>query len=215
MVAFDVGETLIDETRIWERWADRLRVTRLTFLGVLGAIVAAGRPHVEVFETFRPGFQLASELEAWAKDDPDGLRERFDEEDLYADVRDAFAALGDRDLRVIIAANQPPAARAALEAMDLGVDTILISDELGIAKPDPRFFDAVAQAAGVRPNRLAYVGDRVDNDVLPAKRAGMKAVLVRRGPWGHLQARWPDAACADAVVGSLAELPDVLGGPPR
>ena len=35
-VVFDVGENLIDETRIWTRWAERLGVPALTFLGVLG-----------------------------------------------------------------------------------------------------------------------------------------------------------------------------------
>jgi FMN phosphatase YigB (HAD superfamily) len=51
------------------------------------------------------------------------------------------------------------------------------------------------------------VGDRVDNDVLPAAAAGMVAVHVRRGPWGRLQ-RTP----AEAAIGldDLASLPDAL-----
>ncbi len=35
------------------------------------------------------------------------------------------------------------------------------------------------------PSEVLYVGDRLDNDVLPAKSAGMQAVLIRRGPWGY------------------------------
>jgi len=209
-VSFDVGETLIDETRLWSRWADRLGVPRLTFLGVLGGVAALGRSHRDAFEIVQPGFDLDVELTRWAHDDPGGLRENFDGDDLYPDVRECFAAMRELGLRVIIAGNQPPQAKGALEAMDLGADGILTSDELGVSKPDPRFFAAVAEAVGLTPSEVAYVGDRVDNDVIPARDAGMIAVLVRRGPWGHLHAEWPQAAEADHIVESLAGLADVL-----
>jgi HAD superfamily hydrolase (TIGR01549 family) len=217
VAAFDVGETLIDETRIWSRWADRLGVTRLSFLGVLGATAAAGRPPQDAFELVRPGIDLAAEIGRWAADDPTGLRENFDADDLYPDVRECFAALHAAGIGVVIAGNQPPQARDALVAMDLGVDRILISDEIGLHKPDPEFFVAVADLAGVEPALVAYVGDRVDNDVLPARRAGMCPLLIRRGPWGLLQAEWPEAAEAEHVIDSLDELPDLLSGspPPR
>jgi FMN phosphatase YigB (HAD superfamily) len=57
---------------------------------------------------------------------------------------------------------------------------------------------------------IAYVGDRLDNDVMPARRAGMRTVLLRRGPWGYLHAERPEAALADAVTDSLASLPELL-----
>jgi FMN phosphatase YigB (HAD superfamily) len=94
--------------------------------------------------------------------------------------------------------------------MDLGADSILISDDLGVAKPDQGFFAAVADAAGVDPAQIAYVGDRIDNDVVPANAAGMVSVLVRRGPWGFLHASWPEAATADVIADSLLVLPDLL-----
>ena len=92
-LAFDVGETLIDESRIWTRWADRLGVTPLTMLGVLGAMAAVDRPHMDAFHVLRPGIDVDVELSRWRADDPDGLRENFDAEDLYGDVRTCFAAL--------------------------------------------------------------------------------------------------------------------------
>jgi HAD superfamily hydrolase (TIGR01549 family) len=210
VAAFDVGETLIDETRIWSRWADRLGISRLSFFGVLGAMAAAGRPHEDAFSLVRPGLDVAEELVRWEADDPAGLRVNFDADDLYPDVRACFSALHAEGIEVVIAGNQPPQARNALAAMGLGVDRILISDEIGVHKPAPEFFTAVAELAGVAPEHVAYVGDRVDNDVLPARRAGMSPVLVRRGPWGLLQAEWPAATEADHVVDSLAELPDRL-----
>jgi FMN phosphatase YigB (HAD superfamily) len=50
------------------------------------------------------------------------------------------------------------------------------------------------------------VGDRVDNDVLPAAAAGLRSVWIRRGPWGHIQAV-PAAFQPSLVIDTLAELP--------
>ena len=209
-VAFDIGETLIDETRIWSRWADRLGVPRLTLMGVLGGIAAQGRSHMEIFEFFRPGFDLGTELDRWRTDDPDGLRENFDVDDLYPDVRPTFDRLRKMGKRLVIAGNQPRHARKALEAMSLDADAVLISADLGLEKPSKEFFRKVTEVAGGNAEQVLYVGDRLDNDVLPAKSAGMKAVLIRRGPWGFLQAEWPQSSQADAIIDGLAEIPGLL-----
>ncbi|GAB3207991.1 HAD family hydrolase [Marinactinospora thermotolerans] len=206
-VVLDVGETLIDETRLFGRWADRLGVPHLTFFGALGAMAAAGRPLIDAFRLVRPGFDLEAEIAAWREEEPGSLRENFDSEDLYPDVRPALTALREAGLQVLIAGNQPVQAGPALEAMGLPVDAIHISDVWGVAKPDPAFFARVAQEAGNAPEEILYVGDRVDNDVLPAKEAGMCAALLRRGPWGYLHSELPEAARADVIVDSLAELP--------
>jgi FMN phosphatase YigB (HAD superfamily) len=58
----------------------------------------------------------------------------------------------------------------------------------------------------VEPAKIAYVGDRVDNDVIPALGGGMVAVHLKRGPWGHLQEPPPEAL----RIASLDELPAVL-----
>ncbi len=87
---------------------------------------------------------------------------------------------------------------------------ISCSGLLGAEKPDERFFSGLADALDLPAGEIAYVGDRVDNDVVPAARAGMKAVFIRRGPWGVLQADWPEAARAHARIESLAELPEAL-----
>jgi FMN phosphatase YigB (HAD superfamily) len=57
----------------------------------------------------------------------------------------------------------------------LPVDRVATSAGWGVAKPDPAFFARVAAGVGAAPERIAYVGDRVDNEVLPASRAGMLA----------------------------------------
>ncbi|GAA0912119.1 HAD family hydrolase [Nonomuraea longicatena] len=206
-LVFDVGETLIDETRIWTRWADRLGVTRLTFMGVLGGVAALDRSHRDAFQIVRPGLDIEAEIAAWAHDDPDGLRNSFDADDLYPDVRPAFTALRAAGYQVVIAGNQPVAAYDALAAMDLPADSIHTSDGWGVAKPAPEFFAKVASVAGREPAEILYVGDRLDNDIRPARAAGMRTALLRRGPWGHLHADRPEAArIADVVVDDLHAL---------
>src|SRR6184192_4298534 len=60
-VVFDVGETLLDDTREFAAWADWIGIPRHTFSAVLGAVTAEGRNNAETFQYFRPGFDLATE----------------------------------------------------------------------------------------------------------------------------------------------------------
>ncbi|GAA3758127.1 HAD family hydrolase [Salinactinospora qingdaonensis] len=206
-VVFDVGETLINESRIFARWADRLGVPHLTFFAIIGGVLAQGRPLGDAFDVIRPGIDVNAEITAWRAEEPESLRENFDAEDLYPDVRPTLRRLRETGLGVLVAGNQPTRAEPALVAMRLPVDAIHVSDVWGVAKPDPAFFDRVRHEADVKPEEILYVGDRVDNDVLPAKAAGMRAALLRRGPWGYLHAELPEAAHADVILDGLAELP--------
>ena len=60
-VVFDVGETLIDETREYGAWADWLGIPRNTFSAVFGAVIALGMDYRDTFQYFRPGFRLDDE----------------------------------------------------------------------------------------------------------------------------------------------------------
>ncbi|MBO0744711.1 MAG: HAD-IA family hydrolase, partial [Candidatus Dormibacteraeota bacterium] len=178
-------ETLVDETRIWGEWADAIGVPRLTFFAALGAIVQQGVPRDRgLFDLVRPGltFQKAAALRGTAEPG-------FGPGDLYPDARPALQTLREAGFQVGIAANQPPGAALSLERCDLSYDWLLISDLERLSKPDPAFFRLLVRRAGVPPDRIAYVGDRVDNDVLPAAAAGLRPVHVRRGPWGVIHAR--------------------------
>ncbi|MEU8141702.1 HAD family hydrolase [Nonomuraea sp. NPDC048901] len=205
-VVFDVGETLIDETRIWSRWADRLGVSSFVLMGALGGMAALDRSHSEAFQLVRPGLDIEAEIAAWERDEPHSLRNHFDADDLYPDVREAFKALRGAGYQVIVAGNQPARAYDALVAMDLPVDSVHTSEGWGVSKPAPEFFAKVAAIAGREPAEILYVGDRLDNDVLPASRAGMRTALLRRGPWGYLHAERPQARAADMIVDDLPAL---------
>jgi FMN phosphatase YigB (HAD superfamily) len=102
-----------------------------------------------------------------------------------------------------LAGNQPAKAKEALERLRLPVDWIANSAELGAEKPSPEFFARVAGKAGLPPNQIAYVGDRLDNDVVPAQAAGMRSVFLVRGPWGEAHAIWPEARQALVTISTL------------
>jgi FMN phosphatase YigB (HAD superfamily) len=109
-----------------------------------------------------------------------------------------------------VAGNQTAQAERLLRALDLPVDFIGTSAGWGFEKPSRGFFDRIIADCGCAPGEIAYVGDRLDNDIRPPLAAGMVAVFVRRGPWGYIDASHPDAARAHVRVESLHELPEHL-----
>jgi len=82
----------------------------------------------------------------------------------------------------------------------------LAARDAGMLKPDPRIFGLLLQRAGLGPERVVHVGDDVIADVEGARRAGVTPVWLNRA--GE---QWPTAAPPPLTVGSLAELPDLLG----
>jgi HAD superfamily hydrolase (TIGR01662 family) len=210
-ICLDVGETLIDETRVWSTWADELGIPRLTFLAALGAIIARGGQHRDIFPEFG--------VDDWP------MRMRavesayggFQERDLYPDALPAIGALREAGYRLAVIANQPQERAAELRALGVEADVMAMSAGMGVAKPDPAFFAQALELMGqADPGCVAYVGDRIDNDVLPAASAGMRAIWIRRGPWGVIQREpaTPRPALVVASLGELVERVDEVWQPP-
>jgi HAD superfamily hydrolase (TIGR01509 family) len=188
VVFFDIGETLVDETGMWERAADAAGVPRFTLMGVIGGLAARGEDHNRAWELLGVEHPAST----------------WNEGDWYADARPCIEALRARGIVVGAAGNAPAFVEDALRAR---VDLVGSAASWGVEKPAREFFDRVCVESGCARGEIAYVGDRVDNDVEPALRAGMTAVHVRRGPWGILHEPPPEAI----RVRSLAELPEALG----
>ncbi|HEY7331703.1 MAG TPA: HAD family hydrolase [Candidatus Limnocylindria bacterium] len=203
-VCLDVGETLVDETRIWSAWADELAIPRLTFMAALGAVLARGGDYRDVFGVFDVG-DWRARIPA-VEDRYGGFREG----DLYPDARRGLAALESAGYRVAVAANQPAVRADQLRALGIGPDVLAMSDALGVAKPDPAFFASILELLGdPEPGTVAYVGDRIDNDVEPAIAAGMRGVWIRRGPWALIQR--PRTVEPALTVDTLDELAERIG----
>jgi HAD superfamily hydrolase (TIGR01509 family) len=186
-VVFDVGETLVDETGMWTRVAEAGGVTPFTLMAGLGATIALERPHDDV----------------WAMLGIEHPAGRWTMDDWYLDARPCLERLRAAGYRVCACGNTPAFVEQELAPL---VDAVASSESLGAWKPAPEFFARVVELAGVSAEKIAYVGDRVDNDVAPAIVAGMVGVHIRRGPWGHLQEPPKEAI----RIRSLDELPKVL-----
>ena len=204
-VCLDVGETLIDETRVWSTWADELGIPRLTFLAALGAVIERGGEHRDVFGMFGVDdwqLRLAS---------VEGAYGGFRDEDLYPDAIRAIDGLREAGHRIAIIANQPASRTDELRAIGVDAEILAMSEAMGVGKPAPAFFErALELMGGPDPGDVAYVGDRIDNDVRPAAAAGMRPVWLRRGPWGVIQ-RIGDGPRPALTVNSLDELVERIG----
>jgi HAD superfamily hydrolase (TIGR01662 family) len=195
-VFFDVGETLVDEERWWRELCERTGLQPHVVWAALGVTIERGEEHDALWA------HLGVER-------PDGWWEElmYSFADLYPDALDCLQRTRAQGLQVGIAGNQTEALEQWAREEGLPADVVASSASLGVRKPDREFFMRLAVLAECSPDELAYVGDRVDNDVLPAAAAGLMAIHVRRGPWGRLQRTPPEAAVG---LDDLASLPDAL-----
>lgn len=209
-IVFDIGETLVRDDRHWASWADWLGVPSHTVSALVGAAVAQGRDGTDALRVLRPGMDVGEACHARAAA---GRGEYLDETDLYPDVRPALAELRALGLRIVVAGDGTTRAGELLRALDLPADLVATSEEWGAAKPDREFFVRVLEASGAAPEDTLYVGDHPADDLFPAKSSGLRAAHIRRGPYGHWWADHPDVVeTADWRLGSLTELPALLGG---
>lgn len=165
----------------------------LTFFAVLGAVIERRQPHGETWPLLGVPRSAAS-LPAFTADD------------LYPDALPCLRGLHKAGYVIGLAGNQPARAEAVLRSLDTPIDLVASSERWGVEKPDRAFFERIVTELGLPAGQIAYVGDRLDNDVLPAQAAGLHGVFIRRGPWGHIHATWPEVVEADARIESLDDL---------
>ena len=172
---FDIGNTLYDET-----WSDYDRVVSFIktndlnidpsdFLAQmrLGASVYSPSPFAYAREHF-------------------GIKENYpyssEKEVLFEGVADVLEYLSEH-YKLGILANQPSSTSERLKRDGIYhyFDICLLSETEKLFKPDPAFFEYAIQKANCSPDRIVMVGDRLDNDIMPAKAAGMKTVRIKQG----------------------------------
>ncbi|GAB18398.1 putative hydrolase [Gordonia effusa NBRC 100432] len=195
-LVFDVGETLVDESRLWSVQADRAGVTPFALMGLIGAMIERGEDHRVAWDLLGCPRPSTSETITTA--------------DLYPDALECLRAAKKAGFAVGIAGNQPAAAVTQLSALGFDADYVASSAEWGIAKPAPEFFAKLIAVSGFQPRQIMYIGDRLDNDILPANAAGLRTAFIKRGPWGHLHASDQSVKTADLQLDSLTDLVSAL-----
>lgn len=126
---------------------------------------------------------------------------------LRPDIAELLRKLHEQGLNLGIVANQPDRMRERLEREGIAglFDHHCLSGVTGFRKPDTRAFAAAVEALGVAPAECIMVGDRIDNDIAPAKALGMATILFRTGRHRRQKPRSP-AEEPDAIVTDVAEL---------
>jgi HAD superfamily hydrolase (TIGR01509 family) len=132
--------------------------------------------------------------------------------DAYPEAVAVLSGLRAAGFRLGVLANQPASARVDLDRAGIAAlcDGVWLSGAVGLAKPDPAFFRLALDAWALTPGRVAYLGDRPDNDVAPAKALGLATVRVCRGPHSGQLPRG-DTERADVETRDLTEAARHLG----
>lgn len=199
-IFFDVGTTLVDETEAYNhRIRDAIAGTDITF---------------EQFQEKRIFFakqNLKGDLEAikyfgltktpWHKED----------EVPYPDAADVLKYLNSQGYKIGVIANQSPGTATRLEKWGLlkYIDVVAASAELGVVKPDRAIFDKAFEMAECTAQEAVMIGDRLDNDISPAKKLGMKVIWIRQGFAIYQNPQMAEYQ-PDYIVDSLSELKELF-----
>jgi HAD superfamily hydrolase (TIGR01549 family) len=215
VVLFDVGGPL-DLEFAWEIAVDSAIAAACSLEGIRLDQAALEEASERAVEAFAPD-AYAHMIETLCGGDPatiERVRQRMrtiigslDLFQLRPDIDGLLRRLVDRGLKLGIVANQPAAVVPRLERA--GIAPLFaytgVSGTTGLRKPDPRAFQAAAEALGAAPADCIMVGDRIDNDIVPAKALGIAAILFRSGRHRRQKPRTPIEA-PDAIVSDVPEL---------
>ena len=172
-IFFDMGSTLIDESiAIEHRIREVIEGTDITYEQfVEKKIFFAKQNKSAELETLK-FFGLTKT--PWHKG----------EERLYPEAVECLKRLHTR-YKIGIIANQSPGSEERLKNFGLWeyIDVLVASAEEGVAKPDRRMFEIALARAGCKPEEAAMVGDRLDNDIVPANDVGMYTIWIKQGNW--------------------------------
>ena len=202
---FDVGYTLVNEDAVWE---DRCREQAQTDEAKNLGLSAADIYHeIEIASISRkPQFRTLIDKYSFKEVAP----YRTELEKLYKDAPAVIKALSQKyELGII--ANQLDGLKERLEAFDLlqYFKYIISSWDVKIMKPDIRIFEYALDKANCTPQETCMIGDRLDNDILPAKALGIKTVWIKQG-FGALQKPLSKSEEPDHSINNLSELLEIF-----
>ena len=197
---FDVGSTLVDETEAYNhRIREMIQGTAVTF---------------EEFDYMRAqfarqGFNGDAETAKYF-----GLSKtpwHSEDETPYAGAEATLAELKKRGYCIGIIANQTSGVSDRLKNWGLlkYMDVIAASAELGVSKPDKEIFERALEMADCKPAEAVMIGDRLDNDIVPANATGMATVWIKKGLAVYQNPnQFP--CVPDFTVETLSELLDIF-----
>lgn len=198
-VFLDVGSTIVDEHIAYEhRMREVAERANVTYDSVY-------KKAMEFYHNNQKGdLEIAKlfgvELTKWHEED----------EILYEDARECLHELHGR-YHIGIIANQSLGTAERLKQYGVleYIDLVIASAEEGVSKPDKRIFEIALNRAKCTPEQSIMIGDRIDNDIIPAKRIGMKTIWIKQG-FGRYWKITKECEKASYEVNCLTELLEIL-----
>lgn len=196
---FDIGSTLINEEKAYQdRIEQAIAETNITYdtfyqrmlvlfqEGLKGDLIA-----LQEYSLERPKWK--SELEI-----------------LYPDAKIVLETLHNR-YKIGVIANQLPNLEKRLENFGIRqwIDLIISSADCGFSKPSSKIFQLALQQASCSASSATMIGDRLDNDIAPAKALGMKTIWIKQGFSAYSPIQSPSEE-PDFTVNSLSDLLKIL-----
>lgn len=168
---FDVGSTLVDEHIAFEhRFRDIADLANVEYEQVYNNAI-------ELYKQNKKGDlelakQLGVQLPKWYNED----------EILYQDTARSLELLSTK-FKIGIIANQELGTKERLQKYGIlkYIDLVIASAEEGVSKPDRRIFEIALQRSKCKPSEAVMIGDRIDNDIVPAKLLGMHTIWIKQG----------------------------------
>ena len=202
---FDMGYTLVDESAVWKSRCEEQAATEeakclgLSAESIYQEIEKASLARLPQYRTVIKKFQFRTVAPY-----------RHELEKLYEDAQNVLRFLSDKyELGVI--ANHTDGLRERLERFGiLQYFTHVISSwDFQIMKPDTRIYEYALKTAECLPQDAVMIGDRIDNDIAPAKAVGMKTVWIKQG-FGRLQTPLGEEDTPDYTIEHLSELLNIF-----
>jgi HAD superfamily hydrolase (TIGR01662 family) len=198
-IFFDIGSTLVDESVAYQNRIERtIAGTNVTYDDFYNKMV-------EISKYNQSGYNKA--LEAY------GLKTvpwNSDDEFVYPETENCLGELS-KHYRIGIIANQNLGSEERLEKLGLlkHIDLVIASAEEGVAKPDLRIFQIALARADCKPEEAVMVGDRLDNDIIPANKIGMTTVWIKQGFGSYAEPKTVEEQ-PDYIVNNLVEITELF-----
>ena len=198
-VFFDIGSTLVDESVAY-----RNRILR-TIANTDISYDDFDQRMVEISKHDQNAYNKAVEAYGLKK-----VSWNSEDEIKYPEAENVLRELSKR-YKIGIIANQELGSEQRLDKLGLlkYIDIVIASAEEGITKPDLRIFQIALDRANCKPEEVVMVGDRIDNDIIPANKIGMKTVWLKQGFGSYAEPKTVEEQ-PDYIVNSLAEIAELF-----
>ncbi len=192
---FDIGSTLVDESKCYEyRCNEIIKSNGVNAEEFYAKVLDYAK--INAFPIKAAARHYGFKIPGWPKE----------LEQLYSKTKEILELLSHK-YKLGIIANQVAGTQERIDNWSIGkyFDIVVASAEAGCSKPDLRIFKIALEQAECKPENAVMIGDRLDNDVTPAKKLGMKTVWVRQG-FAKYQFVYSDDERPDFIIDSISEI---------